>query len=133
MPPGWKRKQRGVAHPAHLVNRQQAAAVQETCSVYARSCQPWPSPSLQTITTTITTRRYLNDPPCIYALEAERRLRHAPGNAIVQIDCSGTSRLYILIVRHWGLDMVKDITRTRASIKGAVPKARDTAAGGLVV
>jgi hypothetical protein len=32
------------------------------------------------------------------------------------------------------LDMVKDyITRTRASIKGAVPKARDTAAGGLVV
>jgi hypothetical protein len=32
------------------------------------------------------------------------------------------------------LDMVKDyITRTRASIKGAVPKARDTAAGALVV
>jgi hypothetical protein len=32
------------------------------------------------------------------------------------------------------LDMVKDyITRTRASIKGAVQKARDTAGRGLVV
>jgi hypothetical protein len=32
------------------------------------------------------------------------------------------------------LDMVKDyITRTRASIEGAVPKARDTAADALVV
>ena len=41
--------------------------------------------------------------------------------------CYSTASMYLL-------DMVKDyITRTRASIKGAVPKARDTAAGALVV
>ena len=66
--------------------------------------------------------------PTIKQREVPRRLGYQhQGTMLSCRQRLSTASMYLL-------DMVKDyITRTRASIKGAVPKARDTAAGGLVV